>query len=1050
MKRALILLLSLLPFVAGAETLYFPYNPALSPDGKTIYFSYDGDIFKVPAEGGVAMRFVSLGAIENHPKVSPDGKWVAFSSNLQGNYDLYIVPVAGGEVKRLTWHEANDYPSGWSADSKSLYFETNRANTRTTYKVSIDGGTPVRLFENYFNTITNVVENPATGELYFNESGEAYNFPTRKRYVGDHNINVKSWNPATSEYKELTTYEGKDTWPMVDKDGNLYYVTERFNKESNIAKYEGAAEPKQLTAFDYSLQYPSISHDGSSMVFILEYKIHHLDLKSGKVTCPVIAIADNNIEVTRSFEKETPRRVAISPDGKKFAMAIRGMLYISDVKGEYQVRLQTPQNERVDEIVWAKDNKTLYYTRTNRGFTNIFKIKADGSAPEQLVYAAECNIKNLTPSNKREKIAFVRGNHQVMVLNTASDVVEKVADAQFWSYASYTLNFSPDDQYLAFEAVNLFEGEIYIYSFRDKVLRNLTNSACSEGSPVFSPDGKYLFMTANFYGTTFPRGGGNAMVYKLPLDRYNTTPFKSDIYDKLFEEEKKDEVAPAESKKKSSKKKLDNTPKKDMVEETALTINFDEILRRAIPMDINAYSVDVFKSKDKSYLLYTSRRNTYSLEFSDPDAKPKEIKGLSWGYFISSDKDLYFVGRDGISKVDLNSGKATKVEIKVAVEKDVRKEFEQMFYEAWGCMDQNFYDVDFHGVDWKAKRDYYASFLPQVRSRANLITLMTDMLGELNSSHLGFRSSGNDVEAPLTKTYSLETGIIWDNTKPYTIDRVLTDSPANTVEANLRKGDVLVAVNGERVDSKENREIYLSSAFKKPEVKMTFSRDGSEFDVKLHTVTYGEVKNWLYNEWEDTNRALVDRLGEGKIAYTHMRDMGGEELNEFYKDMHTRTLGKRAIILDLRYNNGGNVHNEVLEFLAQKAHYEWSFRDFPTNSHPNVTPGDIPIIALVNERSLSDAEVTSNGIQTLGLATIVGTETYRWIIFTTGTTLLDGSYLRLPAWGCYSMDGKDLEVTGVKPDIYVKNTFEDRVKGRDPQLERAIEEALRQITLREQ
>lgn len=226
---------------------------------------------------------------------------------------------------------------------------------------------------------------------------------------------------------------------------------------------------------------------------------------------------------------------------------------------------------------------------------------------------------------------------------------------------------------------------------------------------------------------------------------------------------------------------------------------------------------------------------------------------------------------------------------------------------------------------------------------------------------------------------------------------------------------------------------------------MTFSRAGKEVDVKLHTVTFAQVKNWLYNEWEDTNRALVDKLGDGQIAYSHMRDMGAEELNEFLKDMHTRTLGKKAIILDLRYNNGGNVHNEVLEFLSQKAHYNWSYRDFPSNSHPNVTPGDIPIIALVNERSLSDAEVTSNGIQTLGLATIVGTETYRWIIFTSGTTLLDGSYLRLPAWGCYSLEGKDLESTGVKPDIYVKNTFDDRVNGRDPQLERAIEEALKSI-----
>lgn len=1039
-----------LPFMAAANTstLYFPYNPSLSPDGKILYFSYDGDIFKVSADGGLAMRFVSLGANETMPKVSPDGKYVAFASDIQGNRDVYVVPADGGEVKRLTWHEGNDYPTGWSADSKRIFFETNRANDRTTYSVAVTGGTPVRLFDNYFNTIVNVAQNPKTGEIYFNESGESISFPTRKRYVGEHNPNIKSWNPAKKEYKELTSYEGKDTWPMVDKDGNLYYVTDKFNKESNIAKYEKKGEDVQLTSFGKSLQYPSISFDGSKIAFILEYKLHILDVKSGKVSQPQISIADNNVVVERNYENEVPTTVAVSPDGKKFALAIRGLLYISDVKGKYQMPLSTPANERVDEIVWAKDNNTLYYTRTNRGFTNIYKIKADGSAPEQPVFKADCNVRNLTQSAKRDKIAFISGNHDVMLLNTATDAVEKLAEAEFWSYTTYNLNFSPDDSYLAFEAMNMFESDIYIYSFKEKELRNLTNSTCSEGNPAFSPDGKYLFMIAEYEHATFPRGGsGYPDLYKLPLDRYNVTPFQSDVYDELFKKEEPAAKADASNKeggKKDGKAEQVKKPsaKKESVE---VKINFDNIMRRAVEVKLGAKGVYTFKSKDKSWLLYLSEGKIFSLELSDPFAKAKEVKDLKRGHFISSDNDLYFVSGADISKVDLASGRATKVTIKKSVGKDVRNEFEQMFHEAWGKVDQNFYDVNFHGVDWKAMRDYYASFLPYVRSRTNLMTLVTDMLGELNSSHLGFRTGGDDMEAPLTRTYTMETGIVWDKAKPYAVGSVLIDSPANTIEAGLKAGDVLVAVNGERVDATRNRESYFATTVKVPEIKLTFSRGGKEFDVKMHTVSYRDVKNWLYNEWEDTNRALVDKLGKGKVMYTHMRDMVDEELREFLKDMHTRSIGKEAIILDLRFNNGGNVHKEVLDYFAQKAHFHWAYRDFPSTSHPNVTPGNMPVIALVNERSLSDAEVTSNGIKTLGLATIVGTETYRWIIFTTGTRLIDGSFVRLPAWGCYSLDGKDLESTGVKPDIYVKNTFEDRLKGRDPQLERAIEEALRQL-----
>ena len=1038
MKKLLMFLFCVLPVCAMAETLYFPYNPTLSPDAKTIYFSYDGDIFSVPANGGLAMRLVSLGGSESSPKISPCGKYVAFASDIQGNNDVYIVPVKGGDVKRLTWHEGSDVPVGWSKDSKYIYFESNRANTKTTYKVALAGGTPERLFGHYFNTINNLVENPVTGELYFNESTESYNFPTRKRYVGDHNSNVKSWNPSKKVYKELTSYEGKDSWPMVDKKGNLYYVTDQFNKESNIAKYNASGAPVQLTSYNQSVQYPSLAFGGDAMVFLLEYKIHYMDMATGKVTVPQITIADNNVDIDRKFADVAPSRVAVSPDGKKFAMAIRGLLYVGDAEGKYQHQLQTPAAERVDEIVWGKDNSTIYYTRTQKGFTALYSIKGDGSAPEKLLWKADCNIKNLCMSHKKDKIAFVQGNDAVMVLNTADNSVEKLANAEFWSYTRYTLNFSYDDSYLAFEAMNMFEGDIYMYSFKEKKLYNLTNSACSEGKPVFSPCGKYMYLTANLYGSTFPRGGGASRVYRLPLLDYTTKPFKSDVYDKLFE------AAAPEAANKAKDAKKD--PKASVAPE--VKVDFNDIFSRFEEMNFRGgYSLYTFKSKDKSWLLVSGREGVQVLDISDPYAEPKAIRDLRRGSFISSDNDLFAVSGSDIYKIDFRQLRANKVAtIKKSVEKNLKDEFEQMYYEAWGLMDQNFYDVNFHGADWKAKKEYYASFLPYIRSRANLSTLFNDMLGELNSSHLGFRS-GQAIESvkPQTRTYSAETGIIWNNANPYVVEEIVAGSPAHSVDVDVKKGDVLVAVNGQRVNAAINRESYLASSVEMPEVKFTFSRKGKEFDVKLHTVSYGGLKNLLYNQWEDNCRATVDKLGKGRIAYTHMKAMGAGDLDAFLKDMHTRMIGKEALILDLRFNNGGNVHKEVLDFIGQKAHYNWGFRNNKTNSHPNVTPGDIPIVALVNERSLSDAEVTSNGIKSLGLATLVGTETYRWIIFTTSAILMDGTSLRLPAWGCYSLDGKDLEFTGVAPDIYVKNTFKDRIEGKDPQLVRGIEEILRKL-----
>ena len=227
------------------------------------------------------------------------------------------------------------------------------------------------------------------------------------------------------------------------------------------------------------------------------------------------------------------------------------------------------------------------------------------------------------------------------------------------------------------------------------------------------------------------------------------------------------------------------------------------------------------------------------------------------------------------------------------------------------------------------------------------------------------------------------------------------------------------------------------------ELKLKFSRNGQVYDVKIHPVA--SVFNNFYDEWIDNNQRHVDEKGKKKIAYGYMKDMGQGELEQFIIDMTQELNSKDALILDLRYNRGGNVHDEVLRFLAQRSYLQWKYREGKLTPQSNFSPGDKPIILLTNEQSLSDAEMTAQGFKALGLGTIVGNGTYRWIIFTGGVTLVDGSTVRMPAWGCYSLDGKDLEVSGVQPDILVINSFEDKLSGRDPQLDRAIEELMKKI-----
>ena len=1012
--------------VSQAENIRFASHPSLSPDGKQIYFGYDGDIYSVPVEGGQATAVITMPGMQDSPLVSPDGKWLAFSSDIQGNNDVYVVPVAGGQAVQLTFHEAPDVPVGWSSKGDYIYFESTRGSARkTTFKVAVTGGTPQLMFDGYFNTVVNLAENPKTGEFLFNESMESISFPTRKRYVGDHNPNIKSWNPRTKTYTELTDYIGKDQWPMADKNGNIYYVSDELNKESNLVKYVKGGKPQQLTSFDKSVQYPSIAFGGSAIVFLKDYVIHVLEPSTAKVSVPQIQIASGSVEVRRAFEGQKPSSADVSPDGKKFALIIRGGLYVSDTKCKFLQKLDTPSDERVDEVVWGQDSKTLYYTRTDKGWTNLFRIAADGSAAEQPVFVSENNSLGLVADRKRERLAFIDGSRSVMLHNVKAGTTTRVAEAEFWSFEGYTLAFSPDGNWLAFDGMYKFEPDIFLLNLKDGSLRNFTHSASVERNPVFSPDGKYMFFLGSI-NPSFPRGSRPAL-YKLPLQKYDT-PFKSAQVEDLFKDKKAD-------------------AKKD----SAIVIDFKNIHERMTRVERDGFQGNpyIFSAKGKDYLLYMSMGSgapgVFSLEISDPEAKPKPVKDLRGGSFFSCKDALYCLSSGTIYKVDPAAGSASKTEVKKDVEVVLNDEFRQMFYETWGTLEQNYYDVNFHGANWPAVRDYYASFLPYVRTRANLRTLITDLLGELNSSHLGFTSNGAE-EKKETRIRTYGTGILFENASPYKVAGILADSPADKYGIDVRKGDELVAVNGVKVDKKANREKYFSGAVPRDELTLTFSRGGKEITTKVHTAAYSALKSLQYKEWENQRAAMVSAKTGGKVGYIHMRAMGAEDLDMFLMKMHTEVYDKDALILDLRYNNGGNVHKEVIDFLRGQSHFEWSYRDFPRTSHPNVTPADKPIVVLVNEHSLSDAEVTSNGIKTLGIAKLVGTETYRWIIFTSSVRLLDGSTCRMPAWGCYSvLDGSDLENTGVKPDIYVKNTFKDRLEGKDPQLDAAIAEVLREM-----
>lgn len=1038
MKKIVFTLLSAFAIsqVSAQEKVYFTSTPSLSPDAKTVYFSYDGDIWSTDINGGNAARITALEGEEINPRVSPDGKWLAFSSNQYGNYDIYVMPINGGQIKQLTFHQAKDEVESWSWDSKSIYYTSNQNNGFGSFKIDLDGKTPEALFTNYFNTTNGLVETPQ-GEYIFTNSSESASQVTRKRYKGENNPDLLGYNPTTKSYKQYTDYNGKDFNPTVDKNGIIYFISDENNGEYNL--YQLANGKKEaLTKFETSIKKPFVSADGSKVVFEKDYQLFVYDVKT-KTSKPLTI----NVNSNKSLEKEQNFEVEnnidyfdISPDGKKIAFVSRGIIFVSDNEGKF-VNQISDGKERVLEVKWLKDNKNLIFNQTYKGYQNWFKISADGKGKVEQLTSDLRNNRDITFNNDLSQAVYLSGRDELRLLDLKSLKSSTIVKDEIWAFQNSKPSFSPNDEYVLFSAKRNFELDIFIHNIKKNTTVNLTNTGVSEADPTWSPDGKYIYFSSDRKNPSYPLGMQESSIYRASLDWFDQA-YKSEKFDNLFVEEKKVE--------KKEKKEEKNDFK-------ALTINPEGFLERIeLVTDRFGYQTNpfVFADDKKQFLFYNTNQENgkfqlYRKTTTDfEEDKTDKIFNKGADFIVKNEKNLYALIDNSVYKFGISSTSPEKVNVKYNFNKNLASEFNQMYEEAWAGVEENFYDENFHGIDWKAKKEQYATFLPYINNRNDLRILLNDMLGELNSSHLGFSSFGKE-ESRRLNYFTNETGIIFKKDQPFTVEKILRKSPAFLKNVDVQEGDILVSVNGQKIDQNQNRETYFTTPKKLEELTLELDRKGKTISTKIHPISNNELKSLLYDEWIYENRQRVKKLSNDRIAYSYMKNMSTSELDVFLLDMVEQENRKDGVILDLRFNTGGNVHDKVLNFLSQRPYLKWKYREGQLTVQPNFAPSGKPIVLLINEYSLSDAEMTAAGFKALKLGKIIGQETYRWIIFTSGKGLVDGSFYRLPSWGTYTLDGQNLEKTGVKPDIYIKNTFLDRLENKDPQLERAIQEVMKEL-----
>lgn len=1048
----MVVTLLLLPLLTKAqESTYFAAYPSLSPDAQNIVFSYDGDIWKVPTKGGLASRITAMAGDEINPKISPDGKWLAFSSNQFGNYDVYMMSVNGGDIKQLTFNDGADEVDNWSWDSKTIYFTSSRYNNYSSYKVGINGGTAVRLFDNYFNTTHNIAESP-DGSLFFNDTWESKNFANRKHYKGAYNPDIQSYNPKTKTYKRYTDYIGKDFWTTIDQKGNVFFVSDEGNEEYNLYTFL-AGKKTALTKFDTSIKRPFVSANGTTIVFEKDYQLYTYDVAAKKTEKVNVGTSRNQV-LSKEQEYDVKENISAfdaSPDGKKLAFIARGEIFVSDADGKF-IRQISQSGERALEVKWMADNKTVLFSQTFNGYQNWFTITADGKGTAKQITKDKANNRDITLNKTKTLAVYLSGRNELRILDLKTLESKMIVKDEFWAIQNSTPSFSPNDQYVVFTAFRNFEQDILVHEIKTNKTINLTNTGVTETSPVWSPDGKYIYFTSARTKPSYPSGMQDAHVYRMALNNYDT-PYRSDKFDELFKEDKPaepKEVKPSETKKKDADTaKNKPAPKPPVV----ITINTQRILDRIelISQSFGAqYLADVFAKGEKTYVFFSSNHEGGAPGIYRAITEPFEVKKIekvdAGGDFniVEAGGKFFTLTRGLISKYNLDANKLDKIEHSYKFTRNLNAEFNQMFYETWVGLDENFYDEHFHGVDWEKMKTRYSAYLPYVNSRTDLRILLNDMLGELNSSHMGFNSFGAEERKSLNYVTN-ETGILFANDNPYQVERIVAKSNAVLTGDKIVSGDILTHVNGVKVDEKIDRDYYFTKPSLVKEMTLTLMRNGKSLTVNIHPQSTGALKTNLYDEWIANNRDNVDKWGNNRIAYTYMKNMSGGELERFMLDMVEQENNKDGIILDLRYNTGGNVHDDVLKFLAQRPYLQWKYRGGKLAPQSNFGPAAKPIVLLINEQSLSDAEMTAAGFKELKLGKIIGTESYRWIIFTSAKGLVDGSSYRLPSWGCYTMDGQDLEKEGVKPDIFVKNTFEDRLANKDPQLERAVAEILKDL-----
>jgi tricorn protease len=1104
-RLALVLLLVLL-IDSSATAQNLPNTTRLlrfpTINDRQIVFCYAGELYTVPKDGGTARRLTSGPGYSSFPRFSADGTQVAFTSQYDGNTEVYVMPGEGGVPKRLTTTATlgrddisdrmgpNNIVMTWENTKPLVVFRSRKKTFNSflgeLYTVGLDAELPQQLplprggFASF---------SPDDSKMAFNRVFRE--FRTWKHYRGGMADDVWIYDFKTGTTTNLTNNEAQDICPMWGPDNRIYFISDRDGRMNLFSTDLTGKDTKQLTTFkDFDIKFPSIGKE--SIVFEQAGYIWRYDLANGKSAPVPIDIKEDFASGRSAFidASKNIQSVNTAPDAQRVIVVARGDLFSVPMKEGTARNLTRTSNVHERDAVWSPDGKWIAYNSDATGENELYVRSQDGKGqPQQLTSNADTYYYQAIWSPDSKKLLWSDRLQRLRYIDVASKAITQVDQDKTGEINGY--DWSPDSNWIAWSRPEENGGDkVYLFSTADKKTTAVTDDWYSANNPTFSDDGKYLMLTSSrdfkpiFGQTDFENVYRDLeRVYLVTLAKDTEAPLgpRSDEVGKKKDKDKdadkkegdkKDADKKADEKKPDDKKTGDTKDKdKDAKKPVIVKVDLDGIADRLSALEIPPGNYNDLRLVDNR--IFYLRRTIADDQADEDDAngngrdrkqhlcvygledRKETVLGDVNHYEITADgkKMLVKIKKD-YAIIDLPKDKLeTKDhELKLGgldMQLDRHAEWTQIYNEAWRHMRDFFYAPNMNGVDWKAMRDKYAALVPFVNHRNDLTYLIGELIAELNNGH-AYVAGGERPDLQRIKLGLLGAELSRDPaSKAYKIERILPGenwnkharSPLTAIGVNLKPGDYILAVNGIPVSTLPNLYDALIGTADKQVILRVNSKAADDGARDVTVVPVSDESPLYYKAWVQKNVDEVTKKTNGEVGYIHIPDMGQPGLNEFTKQYFPQ-IKKKGLIVDVRGNGGGFVSPLVIERLRRAlVMVEIARNGTPQTNPPQTFIG--PMVAICDEFSASDGDIFPYRFKAMGLGKLIGKRTWGGVVgIRNPLPLTDGGQLFRPEFAPYSKDGKGwvIEGHGVDPDIVVDNDPAKEFKGEDQQLNRAIEE----------